>query len=146
MRRIIAVCLLGGYLCASGGAQQIPSVKDFLEGLIQTPEKFPEHTKAVGIVNQITPMSRAEVLEILPLIFEGLSYQQEAVKLHAALALYMVSIRPDSYVLLEPKLKDILALLESGDNRLMMTVPAVVESTNIPQRSGVAGLLEFRFG
>jgi hypothetical protein len=94
---------------------------------------MPDYNEAVKIIRQITPMSQSDVQGLLPLIFDCLGYEQDAVKIHAALALHAVSLRPDSYVLLEPKLKEILALLERGDDRLTMSVPAFVERMNIPR-------------
>ena len=133
MKRAIIACLFGVFLCGGGLAQQMPSVQEFLEGLMRSPGKMPEYSRALQIMNQVASMSQSDVRAILPLIFEGLSYQQDAVKMHAALALHAVSLRPDSYVLLEPRLKDILALLERGDSRLTMTVPAIVERMNVPR-------------
>ncbi len=143
MKRTMVLILLSAHLCTSGMAQLQPSVSDFLVGLRREPDSMPEFNDAIKIVDQIKPMSRSEVQALLPLIFDGLGYEQDAVKLYSALALFAVSLRPDCYVLLEPKLKEILSLLERSDNRLIMSVPMVVERMNIPRERVLPAYRDF---
>lgn len=122
---------------------QASAVTDFLRELMGDPARVPVYGEGLKVADQIAAMPASEVTSALPVIFEALSYERDAVKLNAALALHAVALRSDARTLLEPKVADILLLLRRSDDRLKMTAPMVLTKLRLPNERVVPALNRF---
>jgi HEAT repeat protein len=99
---------------------------EFLESLLKDPKKQPSFEEGMQVADTMRAASPASIDTGLPAIVESLRTERDAVKLWAASFLHAISLRPDSDKLLRPYVSDILSLLQSPDERLQRTAPAVL--------------------
>jgi len=90
------------------------------------------------VANLIPGLPRAQMVELLPLVFQALK-DDGAIGDHAALALYTASGRQDSGEILKPYMKDIAALF-GRDARFKATADFVLMRMQ-PQPPEAAGIL-----
>lgn len=119
------------------------SVSEFLRDLMREPSRIPVYGEGLKVADQIAAVSPSQLKQDLPVIFEALGYERDAVKLNAALALHAVALRPDGRSLLEPHLDEILKLLERSDERLKMTAPMVVNKIRVANEKALPRLTSF---
>jgi HEAT repeat protein len=116
---------------------------EFLRGLMRDPSRVPVYNEGLQVADQIAALTQAQVRSTLPVIFEALASERDAVKLNAALALHAVALRPDGRILLEPRIDEVLALMNRNDERLKMTAPMVVTKLGAPSEKTLARLVNF---
>jgi hypothetical protein len=117
---------------------QTVNVKNFFEQL-PAAKTMPSYDQLLQATDQIATLSKAEVQELLPVLFADIKDDQ-TVGMYASLALFSVSRRPDSGELLRPRLREIAALYERSDPRFKATADQLLTNMK-PQPPEAAGML-----
>lgn len=81
---MIAISLVV-FATASVYAAAETSVSDFLRELMREPSRVPVYGEGLKVADQIQALPQKDVRATLPVIFEALTYERDAVKLNAAL-------------------------------------------------------------
>jgi hypothetical protein len=126
MRKLF--CLLMG--CAFTAFSQ-PTPKTFFAQLL-TQQRDPTQQEVQAVTNQIPNLSKQDALDLVPVVLSVLKSNQTDRSLDACLALFVLSMRPDSGEILKLHHADLLALYGRNDSRYIGTANAVLTNLKPP--------------
>lgn len=138
-----SICITFLILGSTTAQVSIETPADFLRGLMRDPSRVPVYSEGLRVADQIAALTQAQVRSTMPVIFEALASERDAVKLNAALALHAAALRPDGPIFIEPRIDEVLALMDRSDDRLKMTALMVVTKLGAPSQKTLTRLISF---
>jgi Lipoprotein amino terminal region len=122
-RLLLIVTLLQAYDLGTYGTprpQATSTLQEFFQRLVDhySPGSLPKFDELMRVEEQIAGLHSEEVTKALPVVFTALGRQDVEVKIYASSAIFAVSLRPDSALLLRKYVTAISDLLNESDPRL----------------------------
>lgn len=97
-----------------------------LNELAADPKRQVTFDEGMKVSDAVRAMPAAHAAASVPVILEALRSGRETARVWAASFLFAASLRPDAETLLDKQVAAIIALLQSPDERLQRTAPAVL--------------------